>query len=369
MKVVFITLNLGKGGAEKVFTSLVKNLHSVFDISVVSIHGGGYYENEIKQLGLDYYTLGGPNGNTFLYVSRFHKILKEIEPTVVISFLWYPNIISGLATLNSKIKLIVSERSNHRIYLNSDFKKKNIWKPLLKFVYKKSSLIIPNSIAMGENIKKDFKVNSKKVKVIHNGICFDEIDELMQHQIEDFVFNPDIRYVISVGRLNEPKNYTFLLKSFEELISKVENVELIILGEGDLRKSLIEEAKVLGIYNKLHLLGFKSNPYKYLKRADCYVMSSKREGFPNALIEAMYVNGNVVSTDCETGPNEIITHRRDGFLVGLDSSSSMAEAIKILLLDKVVKENFYIESRKKLLAFTQSKMIDLFKESIDEVGH
>jgi glycosyltransferase involved in cell wall biosynthesis len=83
----------------------------------------------------------------------------------------------------------------------------------------------------------------------------------------------------------------------------------------------------------------------------------------------MYVNGKVVSTDCETGPNEIITHKKDGFLVGLDNPNLMADAIESLVLDEVVRETFYTESRKKILAFTQSKMIDLFKESIDEVGH
>jgi len=369
MKVVFITLNLGKGGAEKVFTTLVKSLNNVFEIHVVSIHSGGYYEKEIMNTNVNYYTLGGPDGNTFNYVVRFGKLIKKINPDVVISFLWYPNIISGLAAFFSKTKLIVSERSNHRIYLKENFKKKFLWKNILKLVYGKANLIIPNSVKMGENIITDFKVNPDKVKVIHNGIDFEKIDGLANEIINDFDFKKNIKYLMALGRLDEPKNYSMLLKSFKILSDRNSNVELLIIGDGLLKDKHFEEAKTLGIIEKVHFVGFKSNPYKYLKKADCYVMSSKIEGFPNALIEAMYITGKVVSTNCETGPDEIITNDEDGFLVRVDDYQQMAESIEKILYDNELQSKFYNNSRKKIKTFGKDKMIEKFERYIYEVGH
>ncbi len=368
-KVVFITLNLGKGGAEKVFTTLVKNLHTTFDITVVSIHGGGYYEQDIINTGVNYYTLKGPAGNTLLYVFRLRKILRKIKPEVLVSFLWYPNIISGMANLFSSTSLIVSERSNHRIYLNSDTKKKLLWKPLLRLVYKRANLIIPNSKKMGENIIEDFKLNKNKIKTIHNGIDFNQIDKLVSEPVNDFKFESEKKYLISVGRLNEPKNYQYLLRAFYLLIKKINNVELLILGDGNLKSDLINITEKLNIKEKVHFVGFKSNPYKYLKKANCYVMSSKREGFPNALIEGLYVTGKVVSTNCQTGPDEIITDGKDGYLVSLDNTEEMAEAIYKIISDSKIATKFYEAGREKVKLFNKDFMIESFKNIIDEVGH
>lgn len=367
MKIIFITLNLGKGGAEKVFTTLVKSFSTDYEIHVVSIHKGGYYEAEILKTNVRYYTLNGSIGNTIKYILRLRSILKEVEPDLIVSFLWYPNIVSSFAKMFLNIKLILSERSNHRIYLKENIKKRYFWKPALKFAYKYADLIIPNSKKMGINIHKDFGIPNSKIRIINNGINYQKINQLSNEPVNDFSFDDNVNYIATVGRLNEPKNNKYLLDAFSVVCKKQTNLELLFIGDGSLKESLVKQVTNLQLDSKVHFLGFKANPYKYLKKANLYVMSSKREGFPNALIEGMYVVGKVISTNCETGPDEIISDEIDGYLVDLNDAVSFGNKIITLLNNKELQAMFYKNSRLKILQFSEKIMIESFKSCINEI--
>ena len=110
-------------------------------------------------------------------------------------------------------------------------------------------------------------------------------------------------YVISVGRLVKNKNFSLLINAYAKAnISE----DLVILGVGDEELLLKELANELGVGNKVHFLGFKSNPYPYVKSAEYFISTSNAEGFPNAIVEAMCLEKAVVATNCESGPAEII---------------------------------------------------------------
>jgi len=123
----------------------------------------------------------------------------------------------------------------------------------------------------------------------------------------------------------------------------------------------------LNINSNVDFLGFKKNPHKYVRNSDIYVMSSNREGFPNSLVEAMFTNGYVISTDCETGPNEIITDNVDGFLVPLNNPEIFSERIVKLLNDEDIRKKFYDNSREKIRSFDVQKMIKQFNDLVHEV--
>ncbi len=366
MTLTFITLNLGKGGAERVFTQLVKALRSDFKISVVSIHAGGYYESYIQDLGVEYVNLGGPNGNTWSYIKRLRNFLKQNPSEVVISFLWYPNIITAFATLGLSIPILLSERSNPRSYLKSSAKLNYFWRYLLGWAYFRARFVVPNSIVTGQYIYEDFKIRKSKIKIIQNGIDFQSLTELAQTSVADFDFNSDQKYLVAVGRLVYEKNYLYLIETFSKVVQQLPEAVLLILGEGEQRALLQKRIEELQLTQSVFLLGFKSNPYAYISKAHVYVMSSKVEGFPNALVEGMFINGHVVSTDCETGPNEIITHGKDGFLVPLNNEEVFSLHLVELLSNAKIREGFYKQSRIKVNNFSLERMIQQFQDLINE---
>ncbi len=365
-KILFTILNLGQGGAEKVFTTLVENLNNDFEISVVVFFNSGYYEERIRQLkNVNLFVINTKIPNTLAYALSFRKLIKQIRPDKIISFLWYPNIISYLANINLNIPHIPTEHSIHRIYLTNSIKGQ-IWRFLLKKTYKNANKIIPVSKQMKLIICEDFSIHKEKVMSIYNGIDFKKIKLLAKESITDFQFIPSCKYIIAVGRLCEPKNYHLLLKSFSHITKEDPNIHLIILGDGELKIQLTKQALNLGITETTHFLGFKSNPFKYLAKSDVYVLSSKWESFSLSLIEAMFANGHVVSTNCPTGPPEIITHNEDGLLVENNNEVELTKGLKQMLFNIELRDTVFINSKEKALSFDYQIMLKKYKSVLDE---
>jgi glycosyltransferase involved in cell wall biosynthesis len=144
-------------------------------------------------------------------------------------------------------------------------------------------------------------------------------------------------HILSVGSLTPQKNYHLLIKAFSK-ISKKLNAKLVILGEGKLRPSLQSLILELGLKDKVLLAGFADNPYPWYLTADVYVLSSDWEGLPTVLIEALESGLPIVSTDCESGPKEILENGRYGKLVPMNDINAMSDAITISLSEYHDKE-------------------------------
>ena len=123
--------------------------------------------------------------------------------------------------------------------------------------------------------------------------------------------------VINVARLEEQKGQEYLIRSFVRIKKEIPLTKLVILGEGHLEHKLRDLAKGLGLEQDVVFLGWQKNPFKFLAYSKVFVLSSLWEGFPNTLLEAMALGLPVISTDCPSGPNEIIKHGENGFLIRL----------------------------------------------------
>ena len=139
--------------------------------------------------------------------------------------------------------------------------------------------------------------------------------------------------ILAAGRLHIQKDFPTLLRAFA-LVRKEIPSRLVILGEGEKRKELEDLAQELGIRKDLDLPGFVENPYKYMKRAAVFVLSYQWEGLPTVLVEAMACGCPVVSTDCPSGPREILENGRWGKLVPPGDPMKLAEAIKEILTNR-----------------------------------
>ena len=359
-KIVFITLSLDGGGAEKILSRLVVNLHNEFDIVLVTFYRKGRYLEELLSLpGLEYHCLDAEHGNTLSFALRLRKIIKKASPDKILSFLYYPNIVTYLAQSGFNTPLVFSERSNHRLYLANSFKHK-IWKWLLQRAYIKATSIITVSDGSRSAIASDFRVSDKKIHTIFNGLNFPLLDKLRNEQVTDFKTD-NLCYILAVGSINKAKNYPLLIESFSILHSRHERTRLIILGKGELEDEINELITQLNLHEAIYMAGYCDNPYKYMKFASCYVLSSSWEGFPNSLLEAMYINGHVVSTNCPTGPSEIISHNEDGLLCEMNNREELASAMEKMCFDENFRKYVFENSRRKIAKFDERIMVQEYR--------
>lgn len=361
-KIVFITLSLEGGGAEKVLTQIIHNLYNDFDIVLITFYNRGRYLPEIlANPCVVYQCINAETGNTLSFATRIRRIIKRENPSKVISFLYYPNIVTYLSLLFSDIPFIVSERSNHRLYLTNSFKHK-IWKFLLKRAYARASSVVSVSAGLAKSIATDFKLPTDKIVTIYNGLSFPHLNKMKDEAVTEFRFRNNISYILAVGSLNKAKNYELLITSFDILRRRNNMVELLILGKGEMEKEVRNQIGSLDLDDVIHLPGYCQNPYKFMAAARCYVLSSRWEGFPNSLLEAMYINGHVVSTDCPTGPSEIITNGEDGILCEPGNPDDLALALEKMCFDDDFRSKVYENSRKTILKFDENIMVSRYKE-------
>lgn len=366
IKLLIVTQHFEGGGAEKILSRLIINLHRDYNIVLVTFYHKGRYLEELLSLpGLEYHCINAQGGNTLSFSFRLRKILIDESPHKVLSFLYYPNIVTYLSLIGLRIPFILSERSNHRLYLTASFKHK-VWRWLLNKAYRKASSIITVSDESYKAIVNDFNVPEEKIITIHNGLSFSQLDQLKNEPVSDFVFKSDFIYIIAVGSISKAKNYPLLIKSFSILHAKHENTHLIIIGKGEMKNEISELIAILQLNKVVHLTGYCINPYKYMNKASCYVLSSNWEGFPNSLLEAMYITGHVVSTNCPTGPSEIITHNEDGLLCVMDNPEELAIAMERMCFDDNLRKYVFENSRKKIAKFDEKIMIGRYREILNK---
>ncbi len=197
---------------------------------------------------------------------------------------------------------------------------------LIKKYYPKADMIVAVSQGVAEDLIKSFNIPKEKIQVIYNPITpeiFQKAKELLGHPW----FGPNQPPVIlAIGRFTKQKDFPTLLKAFA-LVRQQRKVRLLILGDGEERPLLEQLTRNLKIQNDVMMPGFTDNPYAFMKRAALFVLSSVYEGLPNVLIEAIALGCPVVSTDCPSGPREILDGGRYGRLVPVGDYEALANAI------------------------------------------
>jgi glycosyltransferase involved in cell wall biosynthesis len=232
---------------------------------------------------------------------RIKKYCKKNNVNAVISFMEKANFASVMSRVvfRNKSKIIISIRNN-------PFYKKRISQKIVKVLYPFADEVI----TISKKIKKDLGdyFGLKKVKVIYNPIDQKKIVHLKKDPLpEKYQDLFDNHFVfINIGRLHEQKGQKYLIRSFKQVVDYKKDSKLVIIGDGELKNEMHNLIRDLNLEKNVFLLGRKDNVYKYLARSNCFVLSSLWEGLPNTLIEALAVGLPAISTDCSTGPREII---------------------------------------------------------------
>jgi len=357
----FFIPHLHGGGMERVTVSLIKGLIvRGFAVDLVLVNWGeGAYQKEISQ-ECRIIDLGARRALTS--ISPFIRYLKRERPEVLITALTHVNVAALVARALSRVQvpLIVTEHSAFSAshpYAERQSTARFL-PPLMRWLYPQADFIVGVSQGVVEDLKRVLRFGSEKFRVIYNPI----VDDRLLKKAEEPLDHPWFRegespVILAAGRLHISKDFPTLLRAFA-LVRKQIPARLVILGEGEERKELENLAQELGIREHLDLPGFVENPYKYMKRATVFVLSSQWEGLPTVLVEAMACGCPVVSTDCPSGPREILEDGEYGILVPPKDPEGLARGILQVLENPGFREELSEKGKKRSLDFTVDRAVE-----------
>lgn len=334
-KIALYIPSMQGGGAEKVFVTLANYFVSIgYKVDLLlTLKIGPYLEKLDSRINI--YELSSKKTSFDLF--RLVNYLKNNTPDVLLSALTHTNIIAMMANVlaGNTCPVYISEHANFSENIKILSKGKQlIFKSLVAKFYPKSKGIICVSGGVKDDLIHNFPSLSDKITVIYNPFEISVIKQKSQEPVNHpwLQNNRPFKTIISAGRLNLAKDFHTLLAAFL-LVRKNCDVKLLILGEGELRDDLMQFVKTYGLEQVVNLHGFVNNPFAYISKADAFVLSSKYEGLSNVLIESMICGVPLVSTDCPSGPAEILENGKWGTLVPVGDYEKLAQAIVHVLGD------------------------------------
>jgi glycosyltransferase involved in cell wall biosynthesis len=234
------------------------------------------------------------------------NLLKKQKPDFLIAHLISSLPLVIFYLFNFKTKLILHVAGHPKLNLF----RKMIWKISSKNIFK---VICPS-----EELKKVFLdnniFNEEQVKVIEDPhLIIKKINRLKNYELKDSFFH-ESKILIAIGRMTKQKNYSFLIKNFKKLISKFRDIKLVIIGDGEEKNDLKNLIRELDILDKVKLIDYELNVYKYLKKSNYYISTSIWEGSSLAMVDAAYIGIPILCSDCPSGRKEFIGKNQRGFL-------------------------------------------------------
>lgn len=346
--ILFVMPDLRGGGAEKVLVNLVNNLNSnKYSITVATLFNEG--EN-IKRLNsnIRHIYLFNKIFRGYSIIQKFfspeflYRRLTTEDYDIVVAYLEgvVTRIVSGCTSKNTKkIAWVHTDPINSKNF-NQPFR--NLRE--IKNIYSKFDEIIGVSQVVAKNLKELLSLTDK-VEVKYNVVESENIKRLSKEEVEDFIIDRDVVNYCAVGRLIEVKGFERLLKVHKKLINNGVKCKLNIIGEGNEYKNLMDYIQKNNMENSVELLGYKSNPYKYMKQMDLFVCSSYREGFSTAVTEALILGVPVITTAC-SGMDELLYDGRYGIIVD-NNEEYLYKGLLNLITNQKLLEKYKILSKER----------------------
>lgn len=328
-KYVFIVPSLASGGAERAVANFASGLVSQEEQVTIVIYFRMKDEYPVDER-VRVINLSG--GDMYTYerigylkkVGTLRKIIKGEQPDYILPFLGQVCFHTALACFDMHGKVINTIRINPAMG------------PSNKWIRKLRDYIIVHSwktIVQNEDQKHYFpKSCQERIYVLRNAV------NSSLFSIERKTENQRYR-IVALGRLEDQKNYPLLINAIQEVVQNRQDIVVEIYGDGARRESLNEQIETCGLENYVHLMGRTSNVNSVYEKADLYILSSDYEGMPNTLIEAMAAGVPAISTNCPTGPADIIKNHENGLLVPVNDVKSLANAIVYMMEHKEHSES------------------------------
>ncbi|RLM42580.1 glycosyltransferase [Haloarcula sp. Atlit-47R] len=344
------------GGVERMTLNLAEEfLNRGIDVTIVLARDAGELMNEVPE-SISLKILDAPDPTRFSLLSAVPSLSKYLfhkEPDVLLSFMKHANITSLLAQKMSMIDttVIIGER-NHlsKALENEPWRREIAFQNLMKMLYPSADHIIATSVGVAEDIE-SYLNKPLPVSTVYNPVVTPELKKKSKEDPDHEWFDdPDVPVVLSAARLHPQKDFQTLIKAFS-LVDDRFDARLLILGEGKERDDLESLIQDLDLESKTDLPGVVENPFPYMANSSVFVLSSVWEGFGNVLVEAMACGCPIVSTDCPSGPSEILDGGTYGELVPVGSPELLSDAIEESLSNPIDEtkiraraDNFSVDS-------------------------
>lgn len=361
-KAVFFIHDMRCGGAQRVFAAIANGLAKrgwSIKIVVFEAETDSFFplhpNVKIMSLGIHPSSRGiwGGIGKAFRFLKRLFKIRKMMKAdagSAYLSFITEINVYILIASLGLGRHVIVSERNDPRRKDRPWF-----WKLLQRMTYLTAYRVTANSSGVLELMRG--YVPTSKLLHTPNSVAFPES-------------NPDFEkrrpYLLTVARLHYIKGYDVLFRAVAELGAEFNPWRVRIIGEGDEKASLIRLAQDLGIESKIDWLGVTHDLSRHFNEASIFAVSSRIEGMPNAMMEAMSYSLPVIITDGSPGPMELVVAEDNGLIVPSEDHFALAAAIKRLIHDPDSRLRFGLRSKNMMEKYSEKNVVDLWEKTFME---
>ncbi len=372
--ILFVLPSTAIGGAEIRFFHIMKSLSGMRCILLTHSTVAEHFSNR----GIPIHTFkedGQCNpmrvsfSKTIRYARNIAKTVKDEKIDVIVGIMhtgcFYASVARDVFRL--RVPLIGSILGNISAFFRKEERSSTFMEGLfLQYLLKRPSLIVVSSTGVRDDLLNNFGLSENKLAIVRNGIDIQTIQKMAMEPI-DTGNEFSGKTILTACRLNAQKDFLTLLRAFGKVKKKIQS-RLVILGEGELRDEILNSAKSLKIEKDIILMGFRENPFPFIKKADVFVLSSFFEGFGNVIVEAMALGVPVVATDSPSGPSEIIQHGISGLLVPIKDHDKMAEAILQLLTDDKKRNQLSSSGLERAASFRFETMIQEFRNIIAGVS-
>lgn len=339
VKVLLCTTRLGGGGAEMHAVRMANSLDPArFEVTLAALRGGGSYAQQVLR-HVKYLPLRSDRGDTtggakLLQRGRslagLIRLVRSVRPSVILSTLDAANLATMAArSAWPRARHVVSLQAPPSALFTGGLR---ALRPAVRACYRQATHVVALSEGVAEDARQFCPQVGGKLSVIHNA-CVDARVRAAQQEPTQPARPVGRRLLVACGRLTQQKGLDTLLDAMPQVVAQCPDALLWILGEGPLEGDLKAQASRLGLAGHVAFLGFKHNPFAYMRAADLFVLSSVFEGLGMVLVEAMACGTPVLSTDCPYGPAEILAGKRGGVLVPVGDSAALANAACQLLQD------------------------------------
>jgi glycosyltransferase involved in cell wall biosynthesis len=367
MRICFVLPSLAGGGAERVAVTILSALDGTrHQRSLYLFSGEGVY---FDQLSPDVRVITASRRGRLGRLLELASFLRAERPDVVMPFLSYftTSVAVSLASVPSRV--VFNQGTPTTGFLNDpDFSWRRPWRrrafaTLTRIFYGRATAIVVSSRGMAEDLVANYGVPGSKVRVLHNPVDIAAIARASEEPLDDTMMRDGL-VVAAAGRLAGVKNYPLLIDAVASLAAD-HPIRLWILGDGLERERLEEHVDRAGIRARTRFLGFQQNPWRFIHRADVFVLTSAYEGFGNVLIEAMACGTPVVATR-SAGAIDIVEHEVNGLLVDHEPSA-VAGAIARVLGDGALRARLLSAARESVQHYALPRVVERYERLFQEV--
>lgn len=334
-KIEFLIDNLSNGGAQAVLLNVAAELKGNYsDVSFTQVNPITSNEHNtelVNKVSARFLTKNfKPYKLLYAFICYFITVTRK-KPDVIIACLPVSTIFALCLKiiLRSSVTVIIREVNTVSVRTGQVTLKKRLLQFIINLLYKKADMIIAPSFGVKNDLVRYLKMNENSVRVIHNPLTKKNDLAVTDSALPD-------KFICGAGRLVHAKGFDFLIKAFAEICFNNTDVSLVIIGEGEEKDKLEKLCDDYSIRDRVFFTGHVANVLPLIKRAEVFVLSSRWEGMPNILIEAMSAGTKLVAFDCLSGPREILDNGQLGFLAEPGSVDSLAQGIKVMLTSEVV---------------------------------